>query len=188
MSITVNPAAPKNFAMKIRVPNRDVSSLYTSTPSANGITSIKVNGVAVKPAIVNGYAEIARTWKKGDTIEFELPMVVQRVRASDKIIATAPATSPVKGKVALRYGPLVYNIEQVDQDITGVLDPSARLTTEWRGDLLGGVTVIKGTFADGAPMTAIPNFARYNRNPPAPRHLIIATFTASFTTRHETMA
>jgi hypothetical protein len=25
------------------------------------------------------------------------------------------------------------------------------------------VTVIKGTFANGTPMTAIPNFARYNR-------------------------
>ena len=34
--------------------------------------------------------------------------------ASEKIAATS-------GKVALRYGPLVYNIEQVDQDITGAL-------------------------------------------------------------------
>ena len=38
---------------------------------------------------------------------------------------------------------------------------------EWRADLLNGVNVIKGTFADGAPMLAIPNFARYNRNPSA---------------------
>ena len=26
--------------------------------------------------------------------------------------------------------------------------------------------VIKGTFADGSPLMAIPNYARYNRNPP----------------------
>jgi hypothetical protein len=68
--------------------------------------------------------------------------------------------------VALRYGPLVYNIEKVDVgDIGKVLPPDAPLTTEWRPDLLGGVMVIKGTFADGSPMIAIPNYARMNREP-----------------------
>jgi hypothetical protein len=62
----------------------------------------------------------------------------------------------------------VYNLEEVDQDITSTLDPSAPLTTAWRSDLLGGVVVITGRFADGRPLLAIPNFARYNRNPPAP--------------------
>jgi len=161
VSITVNPKAQKRFAIRIRVPSRDVSALYTSTPSADGLASIAVNGAAVTPAMAGGYASITRTWKAGDTIDVTLPMVVQRVHASEKIAATV-------GKVALRYGPLVYNIEQVDQDIAGVLEPSAPLTTEWRADLLGGVTVIKGAFADGTPLLAIPNYARYNRNPPAP--------------------
>jgi hypothetical protein len=161
VSIAVNPKAQKRFAIKIRVPNRDVSSLYTSTPAANGITSLAVNGTAVKQSIVNGYAEISRTWKAGDTIKFVLPMQVQRVRASEKIAAD-------QGRVALRYGPLVYNIEQIDQPIDGALSPAAPLTTEWRGDLLGGVTVIRGAFADGTPMMAIPNLVRYNRNPVVP--------------------
>ena len=39
------------------------------------------------------------------------------------------------------------------------------MKTEWRGDLLGGVTVIKGAWADGSPLTAIPNYARCNRAP-----------------------
>ena len=30
-------------------------------------------------------------------------------------------------------------------------------------DLLGGVKVIKSTFADGKPMLAIPNYAQLNR-------------------------
>ncbi|MEO7995843.1 MAG: Tat pathway signal protein, partial [Gemmatimonadaceae bacterium] len=68
-------------------------------------------------------------------------------------------------RVALRYGPLVYNIEKVDQDIDGVLDPTAPLTTEWRKDLLGGVTVIKGAFTNGTAFTAIPNYTRFNRQP-----------------------
>ena len=41
---------------------------------------------------------------------------------------------------------------------------SAPLATEWRGDLLGGVMTIKGRWADGTPMLAIPNYARNNRN------------------------
>jgi uncharacterized protein len=162
VSITVNPAAPKRFAVKIRIPERDVSSLYVaSPPEPDSILAFSVNGSIVKPVFAGGYASIARTWNKGDTIQFTLLMPVQRVRASEKIAAT-------KGKVALRVGPLVYNIEQIDQDIHGALDPSALLTTEWRGELLGGVSVIKGAFTDGSPLTAIPNFARYNRNPPAP--------------------
>jgi hypothetical protein len=56
----------------------------------------------------------------------------------------------------------------VDQDITRSLPSGAPLSTEWKPDQLGGVVVITGAFADGSPMTAIPNFARYNRNPPPP--------------------
>jgi hypothetical protein len=68
--------------------------------------------------------------------------------------------------VALRYGPLVYNIEAVDgNNVDGVLQPNTLLSTEWRPDLLGGVVVIKGQFADGSPLVAIPNFARNNRIP-----------------------
>jgi DUF1680 family protein len=164
VSIAVNPAAPKRFAIRIRVPNRDVSSLYSSKPAANGITALAVNGTRITPEIANGYATIVRTWKAGDRIELELPMAVQRVYASEKLDAD-------KGRVALRYGPLVYNIERVDQDITAALPPTVPLKTEWRPGLLNGVTVITGAFADGKPLLAIPNYARYNRNPPAPPYV-----------------
>jgi hypothetical protein len=59
---------------------------------------------------------------------------------------------------------MLYNIERVDQDITKALPAAPKLTTEWRADLLGGVTVIKGQFADGSPMLAIPNYVRLNRD------------------------
>ena len=161
VSITVNPKVEKNFSVRIRVPTRNVSSLYKGTPDANSITSLAVNGSAVKPVIDKGYAVITRSWKAGDRIEAVLPLKVQRVRADEKIEAD-------RNRVALRYGPLIYNIEQVDQDITKALSPDSPLTTEWRGDLLGGVMVIKGKFADGSPMLAIPNYARTNRDPAAP--------------------
>src|SRR6266571_2861117 len=169
VKLTVNPRAPKAFAVRIRVPKRDVSTLYRATPNGDGITKMTVNGTVFKAPEARGYAEISRRWKAGDTIELTLPMPVQRVYGSDKIISGDSRPSPVKDKVALRMGPLVYNIEKVDQDITGVLPPEAPLVSEWRADLLGGVNVIKGTFANGAPMTAIPNPMRYNRHPPAPQ-------------------
>jgi DUF1680 family protein len=108
--------------------------------------------------VEKGYAVLDRKWKAGDKIDLVLPMKVQRVKASDKIAATA-------GRVALRYGPLIYNVEQVDQDITKVLSPASALTTEWKGGLLGGVMVVKGTWSDGSALTAIPNYARNNRHP-----------------------
>jgi DUF1680 family protein len=164
--LTVNPETPARFAVRIRVPKRDVSTLYRAEPNADGIGRVAVNGVGVKAAESSGYVEIARLWKKGDTIDITLPMPVQRVYGSGKITAGNDRPSPTRDRVALRVGPLVYNIEQVDQDITEVLPPSAPLAAEWRADLLNGVTVVKGTFASGKPMLAIPNVARYNRNPP----------------------
>jgi uncharacterized protein len=135
--------------------------LYKATPEVGGITSLAVNGAAVKAKMESGYAVITRAWKAGDKIDLVLPMKVQRVHGSPLLEAT-------RNKVALRYGPLMYNIEKVDQDITKALAPDSPLTTEWRGDLLGGVMVIKGTFADGSPMMAIPNYARTNRDPAMP--------------------
>jgi DUF1680 family protein len=106
--------------------------------------------------IENGYAVIKREWKRGDVVRFELPLRVQRVRADERIVAD-------RGRVALRYGPLIYNIEAVDQKIDGVLQPDSPLTAEWKPDLLEGVVAIRGKFADGSPLLAVPNYARNNR-------------------------
>jgi hypothetical protein len=161
VAITVNPKQEKSFSVRIRVPVRNVSKLYTGTPAVNGITSLTVNGTAVKAVMDKGYAVVTRAWKTGDKIEAVLPMVVQRVKATDNIEAD-------RGKVALRYGPLIYNIEKVDQDISKGMAKDSPLTTEWRPTFLGGVVVIQGKFADGSPMLAIPNYARTNRDSASP--------------------
>jgi len=161
IAITVNPKKRANFAVRLRVPNRTTSKLYTPTPEVSGVVSLKVNGAPVKPVVEKGYAVIARNWKAGDRIELELPMKVQRITATDRIAAT-------KGKVALRFGPLIYNVEKVDQDIAQPLAANSELTPEWRSDLLGGVMTIKGQFADGSKLLAIPNYARVNRESDLP--------------------
>ena len=160
VKITVNPSKETEFGIKLRVPNREISSLYRNTPKSSGFISLSINGKEQTLLLEKGYALIKRDWKAGDTILLELPMPVQRVKGDEKIEAT-------RGKVALRIGPLLYSLEKVDQDLDKVLSPDAHLTTEWKGDLLQGVKVIKGSFTDGSAMLAIPNFARNNRNTPA---------------------
>jgi DUF1680 family protein len=167
VAITVNPKAAKNFSVRIRVPDRGVSKLYTVMPEANGVTSLHVNGATVKPKMESGYAVITRNWKAGDKIEVVLPLTVQRVYPDERITARnrgGQVSHPDEGKVALKYGPLIYNIEKADQDITKPISKTAPLTAEWRPDLLGGVMAIKGKFADGSDLLAIPNYARTNRD------------------------
>jgi hypothetical protein len=42
-------------------------------------------------------------------------------------------------------------------------NPASPLTIEFRKDLLDGVVIVKGVWADGSPLIGIPNYARLNR-------------------------
>jgi DUF1680 family protein len=161
IAITVNPKTAKTFSVRLRIPNRTTSKLYTPAPEVKGLVSLAVNGKPVKTVIENGYATVRREWKAGDKIELELPLTVQRVVAAEQVAAT-------RDKVALRYGPLIYNVEAVDQEITKPLDANAALRAQWRDDLLGGVMVITGQYTNGSNMLAVPNYARLNRNKDLP--------------------
>jgi DUF1680 family protein len=159
VAITLNPKEEKEFTLFVRVPDRTTSELYKPAPEVKGLLSLSVNGQKTDPAIVNGYAEIRRIWKAGDKVEFELPMEVQKITADPHIKATT-------GQVTLRYGALIYNFEEVDNGshINETALGNSPLKAEWMPDLLNGVVAIKGTWADGKPMLAVPNFARMNRN------------------------
>jgi uncharacterized protein len=156
ISITVNPEQARTFSVYVRIPDRTTSRLYKETPAVLGVKRFAVNGREEKPIIQKGYAVVTREWKAGDRIELELPMEPQRVVADPRIKADTDL-------VALKYGPLVYNVETADsQNIHEKLgDAPPRM--EWRPDLLGGTMVITGKWADGSALLAIPNYARMNR-------------------------
>jgi DUF1680 family protein len=156
VTLVLSPIFPTAFALRIRIPSRDASALYQATPTVGGIEGLTVNGRAMTATIEQGYAVIRRTWVSGDRVEFTLPLSVQREKADKAVTAD-------RGRVALRYGPLLYNFESVDQPLDKRLDPSAKITTDWIPDLLGGVVVLRGKFADGTPFQAVPNYARNNR-------------------------
>ena len=122
-----------------------------------GLKYLKVNGKNIPIQMDKGYAVIKRVWKKGDQISLEMPMEVQKFNADKRIEANI-------GRMALRYGPLVYNVETADdQDINKAIDASKPLITEWRDNFLRGMMIIKGSWEDGTQLIAIPNYARTNR-------------------------
>jgi DUF1680 family protein/sugar phosphate isomerase/epimerase len=172
VQIKVTPPAAMRFALAVRIPawcegpqNADDLYKYPARPE-KGAAKISVNGADVAvPAPRNGYATIDREWAPGDVVELNMPMPVQRVYANDKVQAD-------KGLVAIQRGPLVYCFEDIDNaGRVGdcVLPATAELKTEHQASLLGGVTTIatNGTLGDGkaAPLTAIPFYARQNRQP-----------------------
>jgi DUF1680 family protein len=161
VAITVNPQKTARFSIRIRVPSRNISGIYSSKPDADGVASLSVNGSSQTPKIERGYAVITRDWKAGDLIEFELPIKPQRVKASETVAAD-------RGLVAVRFGPLIYNFEAadnpgMDRSTLPALSSNSPLNAKWEPDLLDGVVVVRAQAPDGSPLTAIPNYARNNR-------------------------
>jgi len=153
--------------------------------------ALRLNGQAVDVATsAAGYAGIERAWQPGDTVELDLPMPPQLIEAH-------PRVDPARGSVAIERGPLVYCLEQADQDpavdvLDVEIDPAGSLQARWQADLLGGVMAIDapGYALDLAPwqgrlyrplgsgsrpgrqpvrLTAVPYYAWANRGPGAMR-------------------
>ncbi|TFG02804.1 MAG: hypothetical protein EU539_12780 [Promethearchaeota archaeon] len=88
-----------------------------------------------------GYILIKRVWKPGDVIEYEMPMPVRRVIAHENVEDDI-------GRVALERGPLVYCIEQADNDVENLnninINDTAELQSEFKPNLLNGISIITG--------------------------------------------
>lgn len=120
--------AAREFSLRLRVP-----------AWASGAV-LKLNGGQVHPTVSKGYAEIRRQWRNSDVVEIVFPMEVQRLEAN-------PRVTQDRGRVALRRGPLIYCLEQVDQqtDVDQIVLPmTGKLETRFEAGLLNGVAVITG--------------------------------------------
>ena len=145
VEIAVESEREDTFAIHVRIPgwarNQPVpSDLYSFVEKMPDGVSIEVNGRKVPLKVKRGYARIERTWKKGDTIELDLPMPVRRITSHANVTTN-------KGKVALQRGPIVYCLEGPDNDgkvLDLVIPDDAELTTQFQPDLLGGVVTITG--------------------------------------------
>ena len=160
--ITVSPDKPTVLTLKVRIPGWSLGvenpfGLYDS--DVDGKPLMKVCGEEVPVQVENGYAVIRRKWNEGDRIDLDLAISPRKVVAH-------PDVPQLQGKVALAYGPLVYCLEDVDnEDFDSIVKPDVKLNIRWRGRLLGGVGTIVG-FEDGQEVfTAIPYYAVGNRVP-----------------------
>lgn len=116
INISVTPERSASFTLCLRIPGWVrgeplPSDLYRYADATPAKWLVRVNGKEVQTALVNGYAQVTREWKAGDTVSLSLPMPVRRVLGNEKIAAT-------RGLVALERGPVVYCFEGVDNNET----------------------------------------------------------------------
>jgi hypothetical protein len=104
---------------------------------------LKVNNEEEYDSLQKGYRMIERTWRVGDVLEAEFAMPSFLVEADPRI-------DSVRSCVVLQRGPIVYCLEEHDQE-PGVnlldveIDPSKEVTHHWQNDFLGGVVTLEAT-------------------------------------------
>jgi hypothetical protein len=143
--IMVEPEHSGQFTVCVRIPgwaqNKPVpNDLYNYLDKNAEQVSLKVNGDRIAIEIVKGYVPIRRTWEKGDVIELSLPMPIRRVTAH-------PNVKDNIGRIAIERGPVVYCFEGADNPKGAanlILPPDAKLQSEYKSDLLGGIVTISG--------------------------------------------
>jgi hypothetical protein len=172
VTIVVEPEVTDPFTVQLRIPGwcdeatvRLNGELIDVTGQTNDNTEFEA-----------GFLSIRRPWKSGDTITLDFPMPVRQV-------ASAPQVEANVGRLAIMRGPMVYCLEDIDNPCRVdqvAIAKDAKFETEFRPDLLGGVTVLK---VDGrqrgivetddgfevtsqeVALTAVPYYAWDNREP-----------------------
>jgi len=166
VEITVSPGREEEFSILIRIPgwaqNKPVpSDIYQYLSKNEEEVRLNVNDEQQAVETENGYVRIKRTWQAGDRIVIDLPMPVRRVLSHEKVKDNT-------GHIALERGPVVYCAEWPDNqdDISKiVLSNDTKLSSDYRSDLLNGVSVITGTLSNGNKFMAIPYHVWANRGP-----------------------
>jgi uncharacterized protein len=143
--IAVDPERSGDFPLHIRIPGwaRNESwpgGLYRAMEANTEEPRLKINGQAAESIVEKGYAVLRRTWSKGDVVEVDFPMPVQRLRADDSV-------ADDRGRVALERGPLVFCAEGPDNGghvFDLLVTDGAELGYAFDPALLGGIGTIRG--------------------------------------------
>lgn len=130
--MTVTPADPHEFTLNVRIP-------WWAEAAA-----VAVNGKAQSGLKAGEYLAIRRNWKPGDVVSLNFPMTTE-------VLAANPRVAENRGRVAVRRGPIIYCMEEIDQpngvalaDVSLALDSksSGDFQTEYKSDLLDGIVVL----------------------------------------------
>lgn len=180
VKIDVGVSKKMTFTLRVRIPGwaRQMpvpGDLYRFADNREVKIPIRINGKEVNYTLEKGYAVFNRTWNKGDVVEMDLPMEVEKVLANEKV-------KDDKGKFAFQKGPLVYCLEGPDhkdgvvQNI--VMNQQVSVKESYEKQLLNGVITLSGEgsatsrqvessdlLKTNLQATAIPYYAWSNRGP-----------------------
>ncbi|HAQ65415.1 MAG TPA: six-hairpin glycosidase [Bacteroidales bacterium] len=176
VTIEIRKDVKSRVNLLVRIPgwvNQEVvpSDLYRFTDNKEQPVEWKLNGKTTKPRVKNGYAFFARQWKEGDKIAIEFPMAARKIKANELVMAD-------RGRIALQRGPLVYCLEDKDNNDSWLfdtfIDENADITAEFDKNLLGGLETLSLTgyqlqskessqVPEKVALKAIPYFAWNNR-------------------------
>ena len=128
--IEVNPMKEDEFSIFLRIPGW----------CEEAFVSVNQRRLDVK-ARPGTYLEVKGDWHSGDVIELSLSMPIQ-------LMVAHPHVTYNTCRVAIKRGPLVYCVEQVDNPGYDVWDltisSNVRLKARFRPNMLNGVVVIEG--------------------------------------------
>jgi DUF1680 family protein len=137
VKMTLTPAQATDFTFYVRIPGW-----------ASG-AKVAVNGKPVESAKPGQYLPIRRTWKAGDAVTLSFPMNAEAVVSN-------PRVAEDSGRVAVRRGPVIYCMEEIDQpggtELADVAlrvgsKPDAEFQSEYAANLLDGIVVLHQTGA-----------------------------------------
>ncbi len=133
ISVQIDPEEAGEFKLSLRIPGW----VKGAKASVNG------EAIDVTANLVAGYLTITRIWSRGDRVELDLPMPAERVYARPEVRMNL-------GRIALKRGPLVYCLEQVDNPGGAVqclrIAAAGTIREVLRPDLFDGVVTLA---ADG---------------------------------------
>ncbi len=120
-------------------------TLHVRIPAWANKASVVVNGRLEPAARAGEHFPIRRNWKPGDVVTLALPMRTE-------VIASNPHVAEDRGKVAVRCGPIIYCMEELDQPNGLALSDVAisvserigkEFQNEYKAELLCGVDVLR---------------------------------------------
>jgi hypothetical protein len=157
ITLKVSPAEAATFTLYLRIPGW--SSKATVTLDGKPAPG------RPKPG---DYFAIRREWKAASTVRLQLDMAPHLVVANILVREDF-------GRVAVQRGPLLYCLEQVDQEERGSIfdvalsasaGPSWGFTSEFRPDILGGIVLLKHKgMATAKPLSQEPLYQTIERMP-----------------------
>jgi DUF1680 family protein len=168
ISLKISPAKAATFTLYLRIPGW----------ASKATVTLDGKPAPGKPK-PGDYFAIRREWKAASTVRLQLDM-------TPHLVAANPLVREDYGRVAVQRGPLLYCLEQVDQEDRGSVfdvvlpagpDPSLGFASEFRPDMLGGIVVLKHKgMATPKPLSEEPLYRTLERAPRSQEKEVDLTF------------